>query len=322
MIEEFISYQRVYRGVSEERLTRTRRVLTALAERAGDPLQATRDDLERFLLDVLEEVSPSTADQYLKIIRAFHRWAWERGHLDADSYLRLRTVRAPRFQRSKPNPYTRTEIARLRRELADRYPLASDYAVNRFFNGTTKSWRRMYRHAHRLQWEAIIALALELGLRRIEICRLSVDDLHYDNEFIVVHGKGDKYREVPFTHSARMAVARWLELRTRLAPAHDRPWVWLRAPRRLDPLEPIELSEGFSRLGSGWSLHRLRHTCATERLRARMPIDQVQRLLGHATIQQTLAYAEIARPDLARHLEQSEEAFSTAVGSSTLERIA
>jgi integrase len=64
----------------------------------------------------------------------------------------------------------------------------------------------------------------------------------------------------------------------------------------------------------GYELHRLRHTCATERLRAGMPLEAVQRLLGHATIQQTLGYAEIIARDVQKHAERSDEEFMRAVG--------
>jgi integrase/recombinase XerC len=67
----------------------------------------------------------------------------------------------------------------------------------------------------RLQVDAIVALALHCGLRRAEIFQLKPDDLHYDNEYIVVVGKGGKVREVPFTEAARTAVQRWLDFRFR-----------------------------------------------------------------------------------------------------------
>jgi integrase len=59
----------------------------------------------------------------------------------------------------------------------------------------------------------------------------------------------------------------------------------------------------------GIELHRLRHTFATERLRAGMPLENLQKLLGHSTITQTLAYADITHEDVLASAARTEGVF-------------
>jgi len=63
-----------------------------------------------------------------------------------------------------------------------------------------------------------VSLALFGGLRHAEILHASIDDIHPDNDFIVVRGKssfGERqgFREVPYTEQGRGMVARWLDFR-------------------------------------------------------------------------------------------------------------
>jgi integrase len=76
----------------------------------------------------------------------------------------------------------------------------------------------------------------------------------------------------------------------------------------------LRLEELLRRVvGPGWELHRFRHTFATERLRAGTPLEIVSLALGHATLEQTRAYAEIVRSDISRELAKTEGAFAERV---------
>lgn len=63
-----------------------------------------------------------------------------------------------------------------------------------------------------------------------------------------------------------------------------------------------------------YELHRFRHTCATERLRAGMALEVLQRFLGHADIAQTLVYTKIVNDDIHRAALKTEPSFAAAVG--------
>jgi integrase len=84
-----------------------------------------------------------------------------------------------------------------------------------------------------------VHLALHSGLRRGEIFGAGIDDIHYDNSYVVVKGAakgryaggGARYREVPHTDDSRRAIHDWLEPRSVLlgefGEDHDRPWLVL-----------------------------------------------------------------------------------------------
>jgi integrase len=66
-------------------------------------------------------------------------------------------------------------------------------------------------------------------------------------------------------------------------------------------------------IGDGWELHRMRHTAITEMLRAGYPLHEVQRIAGHARIQQTLAYAELLPDDLVKTAARQSDVLSKAL---------
>lgn len=320
MIDAYLSYAATYKAVSDERVKRSRRVLLEFAASISprEVHQATSSDLRAFLAAKLEAgFHPNTVRQYRGILMAFVKWLWRDAEaISADAYLRMIDVESPHgsSQNMKPNPYKRTELAAFWATLDRRYPKATDLSLQRYFAGTS-SWRRVWRHIFRLQLEAVVALALDMGLRKDEIHKASLDDLHYDNEYVVVVGKGEKPREVPFTVNARARIEAWVELRHRLGVTVEQPWlvVMWDGDRSLVPLGYRRFGDLPARVGGPYTLHRFRHTFATERLRAGMRLENVQKLLGHATMEQTRAYAEIARYDLSRAMEQSQRVFEGAV---------
>ena len=120
-------------------------------------------------------------------------------------------------------------------------------------------------------------------------------------------------------------VARWLDFRAdHLQPEPpNAPWLvlspWASPKKAVSPSRPrIRSASRASRSCSAalclWIWHRFRHTCATEWLRAGMELQELSKLLGHASIQQTLCYAEIVRDDIARSMRKVESGFSTATG--------
>jgi site-specific recombinase XerD len=66
--------------------------------------------------------------------------------------------------------------------------------------------------------------------------------------------------------------------------------------------------------GDRWRWHRFRHTAATEWLRAGVPLERVRYFMGHASIEQTLAYAEILKEDIAESFSKAQPGFSERLG--------
>lgn len=128
-------------------------------------------------------------------------------------------------------------------------------------------YSRVRVHVIRAQLDCIIALALQMGLRRGEIFGLSIDDIWDGNAGVVVRDRNgllDDAREVPWTSDAHRATAEWRKCRSYLAPQHDRPWLNLHSAAT--GREPMTIHT-FNRLlvtyiGPAWSFQRLRATSA------------------------------------------------------------
>lgn len=314
-----------YNDISEDRRTDQAKVLREFEDRLdGDLLAASANDLRDYLASCSERgLHPNTVRRIRGEVLPFFSWAQERGLISRLALLEIRDVRAPRgaVQRNVPNPYSRKEIAEFWAELDQRWPRADDKWVQRWMQGRSP-WSRVRTHGMNLQVRAIAALALYCGLRRSEIHRANLDDIHADNEYAVVRypaRKGRDHRErppreVPITVGGSRLLAPWLEFREAMDPPHDRPWLSLHGQNALNPMSIYRFSELLLRIGRGWQLQRFRHTCGTEWLRAGMPLEHVKDLLGHASIQETLGYAKIVPEDVRKSAFRNMHIFDRAIG--------
>lgn len=320
VLDRFEKEYQDYRSISPGRRKDQNRALAELCAFAGvcDPTQVTPDDYRGWLqnLDEADELAARTIRERGMRVRPFFGWAFDAKLYSADDLLTIQRTPFPEAPKRVPRPYPRKEIKKLWPAIDAAHPLDDGKFLKRWRNGTSP-YKRIEHHAQNLQLKAVCRLALDCGLRRQEIFDLDLDDMHYDNAYVVVReGKGGKYREVPFTKAARAAVRAWIEFRTELAPEHDRPWlsltkigpkgVWLR------PMSFRRFAEYVTDAGK-WELHRLRHTCATEWLRAGMELETVSKLLGHSNIQETMGYAELVGADVQKAVEKHQRRFEEAV---------
>jgi site-specific recombinase XerD len=332
IIDGFVAWQHEFNGVSADRLVRVRKMLLELELHVGGDLtQVTDQSFASFLqAQSARGLHPNTVRKNGNMIRPFFKWAWREKLITAERLMELETVRNPRgaTNQSKPRPYSRKEVAQLWEDIDATYPKAKPHMMKRWRKGTSR-YAKVWRHGMGLQVEAIAHLALHGGMRRDEIFRATIDEVHPDNDYLVVQGaakgsgeRGYRERNVPMTVDTRRAMHNWLEFRAWMKPDHDALWLGANG-FSTDPKLPM-CNDAFQylmgKVGRGWELQRLRHTCATEWLRAGMAIEQVQRLLGHARLQQTLAYAEIVPDDLSRGARRVEGNFSRAIGRPGIDR--
>lgn len=322
-IERFEKEYQQYHDISERRRREQTKSIRQMAALVGmAPEDCGADEVRKYLGELSERgLHVNTIRKELNLVKPFFAWGWEAGLVDADRLLRVQRIAAPKKSSAHgiPKPYSKKELARFRAELDARWPKVEPKFWTRWKRGTSP-YRRIQPHAMRIQIEAVVALALHCGLRRSEIFNASLDDIHYDNAYVVVrHAKGDnngeKMREVPHTQTSREAVKAWIELRAILAPKHERVWLslaWEEVATR--PMRQTRFAELLLTVGN-WQLHRFRHTAGTEWLRTTRRLEIVQKLLGHATLQQTLGYAKLVRDDLHDAVSKSELEFEEAVGA-------
>ena len=140
---------------------------------------------------------------------------------------------------------------------------------------------------------ALIDFLSSTGVRVGELVRLNREDINFEERSCIVFGKGSKEREVYFDARTKLHLEKYLSLRKDNNPAL---FVSLLAP--YDRLEISGVEIRLRKLGNDLELqrvhpHKFRRTMATKAIDKGMPIEQVQRLLGHAKIDTTLQYAMV-----------------------------
>lgn len=138
---------------------------------------------------------------------------------------------------------------------------------------------------------AIIDLLYSTGIRVGELVNLDIDDVDFENRECIVFGKGDKERKVYFDAKTKIHLKNYIATRTDTNPAL---FVSFNAPHNRLKISAIEIC--MRNLGRSLDLcrihpHKFRRTMATRAIDKGMPIEQVQKILGHSQIDTTMQYA-------------------------------
>lgn len=156
---------------------------------------------------------------------------------------------------------------------------------------------KMRDNCAKLRDLAIIDMLASTGMRVGEMVLLNRDDINFAERECVVFGKGDKERIVYFDARAKLHLLEYLNSRTDDNPAL---FVTLRFPHERMRIGGIEhrLREMGKRLNiPKVHPHKFR-TLATMAIDKGMPIEQLQRLLGHQRIDTTLQYAMVKQSNV------------------------
>ncbi len=171
---------------------------------------------------------------------------------------------------------------------------------------------------------AVLMLLGRLGLRVGEVAALDLDDIDWRAGEITVRGKGRRRDRLPLPDEAGEAVAAYLRDGRPACAEGRRVFVSVRGHRR--GLERSAVGRivadagrraGLGRVGG----HRLRHTVATETLRAGAPLAEVGQLLRHRSAMSTAIYAKVDRRRL-RSLARDWPAALVAVDGERLRGLA
>lgn len=147
---------------------------------------------------------------------------------------------------------------------------------------------------------AIIHLLLNCGLRISELSNLNLSDFNFKSNTFIIFGKGNKERTGYLNESTRNALLKYLEIRNTLKPKskQDNDAFFLSEKRiRICPRgirHMIKLSYEKAEIkNKNYSVHTLRHTCATILYKIGTDIKIIKELLGHARIETTDIYTHL-----------------------------
>jgi integrase/recombinase XerD len=143
---------------------------------------------------------------------------------------------------------------------------------------------------------AILTMLVRLGLRSIEVAKLRFDDVDWRSGEIIVQGKRNRVDRLPLPSDVGAALVAYIE-NGRPANVQSRNlFIYALAPYR--PLDAGGVASlvrsaarraGIGRVGA----HRLRHTAATEMLRAGASLPEIGQVLRHSRAMTTAIYAKV-----------------------------
>jgi integrase/recombinase XerD len=271
LLEAFTGYLGRERGVSVLTVDAyVADVARFLSARGGCELSQLRAaDVSEAVLGEVGERSPASVRRFGCALRSFLRYCYVVGVVDRDLSAAALPVSGRR--RSLPQGITPTQ----------------EKALLRACDRRRASGRRDY---------AVIVLMLRLGLRASEVATLRLDDLDWRAGHVTVRGKGARVDELPLPVDVGEAIAVYLRHgRPRVATAQG---VFL----RVRPPQVGLTRGGVTAIVAGVArraglgvvrAHRLRHTAATDMLRAGVPLVEIGQVLRHRSPASTAAYARV-----------------------------
>ena len=262
MLALFMAAKRV-EGCSDKSLRYYESTIRNMLEGIGKPeCQITTEDLRTYL-DTYQRrgtVSKVTLDNVRRILSSFFSW------LEDEDYI-------------VKSPVRRIHKVKTGKTVKETY--------------TDESLELMRDHCDNARDLAMIDLLASTGIRVGELVKLNRSDVDFESRECIVFGKGNKQRKVYFDARTKIHLQKYLLERTDKCEAL---FVSL-----LKPFERLQISGVEIRLrkiGKELNLakvhpHKFRRTLATMAIDKGMPIEQVQQLLGHQSIDTTLQYAMV-----------------------------
>jgi integrase/recombinase XerD len=243
----------------------------------------------RLFLDATTDLAPSTLARRKAALRSCFGWAYQQDFLVADPTAKLEAIPIGEHH---PRPLTEKQVEAILAAIP----------------------RKALRN------RLLVTLLYETGMRVGEVLSLQVQQVHLndvDGGYLQIVGKGNKERVIPLI-DARHSVGflrKLLKTRGGVGPlfcgevqkggrygeALDYSTIWYHFERYVQQAQSTH-PEHFSDEHEPITIHRLRHTYATIKLRDGVSLPSVRRLLGHTNLQTTLRYTEIDLETIKREL--------------------
>lgn len=156
--------------------------------------------------------------------------------------------------------------------------------------------------------EALLEVLYGTGIRLSECKNIQMKDIDFELGVVLIHGKGNKERFVPFGHYASAAIQEYSEKgRTVLMEKYQKEHTYLFVNHYGAPISSSGIEYILNQIIKKSSLtskihpHMLRHTFATHLLNNGADMRTVQELLGHASLSSTQIYAHVTKEHLQKN---------------------
>jgi len=262
LLDAFLSAKRV-EGCSNHTIAYYRTTIFKMLDGVGLKIEdITTDDLRKYLADYKgkNNASKSTIDNVRRVLSSFFSW------LEDEDYILKNPVR--RIRKIKTKKVVKEVIS------DENFEILRDSCTN-------------------IRDLAMIELLASTGIRVGELVNLNIDDVLFNERECVVLGKGDSERIVYFDAKTKIHLLKYLESRN-----DDNPALFVAFKKPYNRLGINGVERRIRELGREANIkkvhpHKFRRTMATNAIDKGMPIEQVQRLLGHVQIDTTMQYAMV-----------------------------
>ena len=259
-LEMFINAKRI-EGCSERTLKYYHTSVQHMFTKIVTPVRRiTTEQLREYLSNYqkINNCSKSTVDNIRRNISSFFSWLEEEDHILKSPMRRIHKIKTKKVVKETISD---EDIERLR----DHCEVSRDIAM--------------------------IDLLYSTGIRVGELVNLNISDINFEERECIVYGKGEKERRVYFDARAKLHLQNYIAARKDSNPAL---FVALDAPYERLRISGVEIR--LRELGRKLNMkrihpHKFRRTMATRAIDKGMPIEQVQKLLGHSQIDTTMQYA-------------------------------
>ena len=259
-LEMFLDAKKV-EGLSDRTIAYYRSSVSHMLHTLNTPIRRiTTDQLRAYLADYqqINNCGKSTVDNIRRNISSFFTWLEEEDHILKSPIRRIHKIKS---KSTVKEVISDEDIERLR----DNCEVARDVAI--------------------------IDMLYSTGMRVGELVRLDIRDINFDERECVVYGKGDKERKVYFDARTKLHLQNYIDSRSDDNPAL---FVTLDAPHDRLKISGVEIR--LRELGRRLNIHNIhphkfRRSMATRAIDKGMPIEQVQKILGHSQIDTTMHYA-------------------------------
>ena len=261
-LDMFLTAKRI-EGCSERTITYYKATIEQLLKDITEPLRRmTTEILREYLVRYQKKnnCSKVTVDNVRRNLSSFFSWLEEEDYILKSPMRRIHKIR------------TKTVVKET----------ISDESIEILRDGCTEK-RDL----------AMIDLLFSTGMRVGELVNLNIEDLNLQERECIVYGKGDKERKVYFDARTKLHIEEYLRTRK---DDNAALFVSLNYPYNRLKISGVEIR--LREMGRRLKIdrihpHKFRRTMATRAIDKGMPIEQVQKLLGHQQIDTTMKYAMV-----------------------------
>ncbi len=266
-LEVFLSAKRI-EGCSEKTLLYYKNTIQKMLDSIGKSVcTIVTEDLRTYLAEyqTVKESSKVTIDNIRRIFSSFFSWLEDEDYIIKSPVRRIHRIKTASTIKET---YTDEQLESMRDNCDNTRDLA------------------------------LIDILASTGMRVGELVLLNRDDISFDERECVVFGKGDKERMVYFDARTKIHLQNYLDSRV---DTNEALFVSLKAPHNRMKIGGIEMR--LREIGKQLNIdkvhpHKFRRTLATVAIDKGMPIEQLQKLLGHQRIDTTLQYAMVKQSNV------------------------